>query len=74
MKLVTFVHRSEPRLGALRTTEQGERVFDLHALDPRLPTDILAFLEAGEPALVIAREALAQAQHDDGFATADVQT
>ena len=50
MKLVTFVHNGQTRLGALLATQDGERVFDLQQLEPRLPADMVAFLEAGPAA------------------------
>jgi len=56
MKLVTFVYQNQARLGALLP---GQQVADLNRLDPRLPADMIGFLEAGKPALELARAALA---------------
>jgi hypothetical protein len=58
MKLITFVHKGQYRLGALLTIEGHERVFDLNRLEPRLPADVLAFLEAGQTALALAQQTL----------------
>jgi 2-keto-4-pentenoate hydratase/2-oxohepta-3-ene-1,7-dioic acid hydratase in catechol pathway len=59
MRLVTYTYRGTTRLGAML----GEReVLDLARADPRLPSDMLAFLAAGEPALAGARSALAAAR------------
>ena len=54
MKLITFVQQGQPRLGALAAHDGHERVYDLNRLEPRLPDDILAFLEAGQAALALA--------------------
>ncbi len=35
MKLVTFVHEGQYRLGALLSIESHERVYDLNRLEPR---------------------------------------
>ena len=72
MKLVTFTHAGRTALGALVAGADGERVVDLHGLDPRIPADILGFLEAGSPALELARAALARAAADGGAPLADV--
>ena len=58
MKLVTFSHNGQQRLGALRTDATGQ-IVDLNRADARLPDNIIAFLEAGEPAQALARQALA---------------
>jgi acylpyruvate hydrolase len=55
MHLVTFTHNDSVRLGALR----GQGVVDFTAASPQLPTDMLAFLAAGDSALAQARAALA---------------
>ncbi len=76
MKLVTFTHRDSTagdRLGALVTSELGERVYDLNELDPRLPADILAFLEAGPEALGLAEAAVAAAAPDKSLDPATLQ-
>jgi len=72
MKLITFVHDSQSRLGALLATEGGERVYDLNRLDPRLPVDMVAFLEAGQAALTLARQVLADAAPDQGLDPAEI--
>ena len=54
MRLITFTHENETRIGLL----DGEEVVDLRAAAPGLPTEMVAFLEAGEPALDQARAAL----------------
>jgi 2-keto-4-pentenoate hydratase/2-oxohepta-3-ene-1,7-dioic acid hydratase in catechol pathway len=66
MKLVTFVFENRTRLGALVGREGGERVLDLHQLDPQLPSDIIAFLEAGPAAIERAGAAIAAAGPGDG--------
>jgi acylpyruvate hydrolase len=67
MRLVTFVHENRTRLGALVSTERGERVLDLARLDPGLPADMLAFLEAGWDALARAGSVIAAARPDEGL-------
>ena len=52
MQLVTFVHRGETRLGA----RVHDSVLDLNRAQPSLPSEILAFLNAGEAAMTLARE------------------
>ncbi|MGF1429011.1 fumarylacetoacetate hydrolase family protein [Kitasatospora sp. LaBMicrA B282] len=57
MRLITYTHRgSAPLLGA----ERGERVVDLAAAAAaaglELPTDLLALVRAGGPALALARD------------------
>jgi 2-keto-4-pentenoate hydratase/2-oxohepta-3-ene-1,7-dioic acid hydratase in catechol pathway len=54
MKLVTFSRNGATRLGALR----GQQVIDLNQADSSLPSDMLAFLGAGESALQAARKAV----------------
>jgi acylpyruvate hydrolase len=53
MRLVAFEGEAGPRLGAL----VDDRVIDLHAVDPTIPSDVVAFLEAGDTALAAARSA-----------------
>lgn len=57
MKLVTFQDSKGVRIGAL--TSDGAGVVDLTAVNPSLPTEMIAFLEAGEEALARARETIA---------------
>ncbi len=73
MKLVTFRRDGQTRIGALVASERGELVYDLNALDPQLPADMLAFLEAGPLALSLAKAALASAQHKDAAPLAEVK-
>ncbi|MCX6031534.1 MAG: fumarylacetoacetate hydrolase family protein [Chloroflexi bacterium] len=72
MKLITFVHKGQTRLGALIADAGGERVYDLNRLDPRLPADMLGFLAAGKPAHALAQQALATASPNRSLALADV--
>ena len=58
MKLVTFVHNGQSRLGALHA---GDTVIDLNRADPHLPADMLGFLAAGEGAQLLAKRAIAGA-------------
>lgn len=60
MRLVSFVHDGAPSLGALQGTGDGA-IVDLHRADPELPTDLIALLEGGAPALARAREAVNRA-------------
>ena len=53
MKLVTFTHQQQTRIGVV----VGEEVVDLAAAAPELPRDMIAFLAAGEDALSVARKA-----------------
>jgi 2-keto-4-pentenoate hydratase/2-oxohepta-3-ene-1,7-dioic acid hydratase in catechol pathway len=55
MKLATFTHGGRTRIGIV----DGSEVLDLSAAAPSLPTDMLAFLEAGAESLHAAREAVA---------------
>ncbi|MBP8108147.1 MAG: fumarylacetoacetate hydrolase family protein [Caldilineaceae bacterium] len=73
MKLVTFVLEGNLRLGALTTADGRERVYDLNHLDPRIPDNILAFLEAGQAALTLAHQALATATPNQGLDPSEVQ-
>ncbi|MCH2172963.1 fumarylacetoacetate hydrolase family protein [Myxococcota bacterium] len=54
MKLITFSQGGSTRIGLL----EGNEVVDLQAAAPNLPTEMVAFLEAGDPALDSARAAL----------------
>ncbi len=53
MKLVTFTHGGATRIGVAL----GEEIVDLSAADPSLPTEMCAFLAAGQPALDAAARA-----------------
>lgn len=57
MKLVTFTHDGSTRIGVVR----DDRVVDLSIAAPDLPREMVAFLEAGGPALAAARAASEQA-------------
>lgn len=61
MKLVTFIHNGQVRLGAMRTDEHGEWVIDLNQLDARIPAGMIDFLEAGAEMLAAAEKAVAAA-------------
>lgn len=64
MKLVTFVHQGDTRIGVLLNSKGQQVVIDLHRAQPQLPTDMIGFLEAGEEALDAARTAIASAPAD----------
>ena len=73
MRLSTFAIAGQQRLGALSGAGGGERIYDLNQLDPRLPADMLTFLEGGPEALDLARQALAAATPEQGYELAAVQ-
>jgi 2-keto-4-pentenoate hydratase/2-oxohepta-3-ene-1,7-dioic acid hydratase in catechol pathway len=58
MKLVTFAHNGQTRLGALTA---DDAIVDLNRADPQIPADMLAFLAAGDGARVLAQRALTEA-------------
>jgi acylpyruvate hydrolase len=58
MKLVTFAHNGQTRLGALTA---DDAIVDLNRADPQIPADMLAFLAAGDGARVLAQRALVEA-------------
>lgn len=60
MRLVTFEHHGQIRLGA----QVGTSILDLNKANPALPADIFLLLSAGASALELAREALAKAKPD----------
>ena len=72
MRLITFVHAGQERLGALAGADGQERVYDLNRLEPRLPADMLAFLEGGQTTLALAQQALAAATPAQGLDPAAV--
>lgn len=72
MRLVTFTHAGRTALGALIAGPDGERVVDLHGLDAAIPAGMLEFLEAGAPALELARRALAGVTSQAGVPLARV--
>jgi 2-keto-4-pentenoate hydratase/2-oxohepta-3-ene-1,7-dioic acid hydratase in catechol pathway len=57
MKLATFTHDGRTRIGVVT----GDEIVDLAAAAPDLPTEMVAFLEAGSSALESARAASATA-------------
>jgi acylpyruvate hydrolase len=61
MKLVTFVLHGAVRLGAWQTGEGGEWVIDLNQADPRLPADMLEFLQGGTQLHELADKVVASA-------------
>jgi acylpyruvate hydrolase len=60
MRLVTFLHQGQPRLGAQVVCHSQAYVLDLHRAEPALPSDMLTFLNAGTAALELARQTLAK--------------
>src|SRR2546422_2158932 len=67
MKLVTFTHGGKTRIGAVI----AEDVVDVSGQGRNVPSDMLAFLEQGAPAMEQAREACASGR--GRLALADVQ-
>ena len=59
MKLATFTHGRETRIGVV----VGELIVDLSKAAPELPTTMRGFLEAGDAAMERAREAQMDAEH-----------
>ncbi len=70
MKLVTFLHRSISRVGALVDKNAQSYVLDLHRA-ANAPTDMIQFLQAGDAVMMAARQAVAQA--DDRFLIPQVE-
>ena len=69
MKLASFSQGGRSRIGVV----VGELVIDLSAAAPDLPTDMTAFLAAGEPALAQAREAQTASEHALGINEVELQ-
>ena len=67
MKLATFTHGGETRIGVV----VGELVVDLSKAAPELPTNMRDFLVAGDPAMEMAREAQTASEH--ALAVVDVE-
>ena len=67
MKLATFTHGGETRIGVV----VGELVVDLSKAAPELPTNKRDFLVAGDPAMEMAREAQTASEH--ALAVVDVE-
>ncbi len=59
MKLVSFIHRGEKRIGALISKRGQNFVLNFRRAQPDLPTDMLQFLRAGESAWALAQRATA---------------
>src|SRR5437763_445951 len=59
MRLVTFLGNGRARLGALLPASNDQQIIDLNQADTRLPDNMIAFLEAGQPAQALARRVLA---------------
>jgi len=55
MKLVTFVYLGETHIGALVSQNERDYILDLNRAQPTLPTEMVAFLQAGEAARSLAR-------------------
>jgi acylpyruvate hydrolase len=58
MKLVTFIHNGQSRIGAL---SGNGAIVDLNRANPQLPTDMLAFLAGGADTKALAEKAVASA-------------
>lgn len=73
MRLVTFLHDGELRLGALKEQDGRETVVDLNRADPQLPVDMVQFLRGGDtlraPADDALRNAPTEATHELGTVT-----
>jgi acylpyruvate hydrolase len=61
MRLVTFQHQGQVRLGAQVSRSGASYILDLNRVQPDLPADLFFLLRAGASALERAREALASA-------------
>ncbi len=66
MRLVTFTESNKTRIGILK----DERIIDLSAVAPNLPTDMVALLQAGDAAM--AKAADIAATEIGGLAVSDV--
>jgi 2-keto-4-pentenoate hydratase/2-oxohepta-3-ene-1,7-dioic acid hydratase in catechol pathway len=73
MRLITFSLEGQTRLGAQVMRDGRGFVMDLNRMQPALPSEINAFLAAGEPAQMLAREGLAAARADDLLAETGVR-
>lgn len=60
MKLVTVLDHNETRLGALVSRGAQNYFLDLNRAQPNLPSDIIAFLQAGDAAMALAQQTIAQ--------------
>lgn len=59
MRLVTFTHQGQRRLGA----RSGDSIIDLSAADPSIPSAMKEFLEAGDSAVSRARAVINSGMH-----------
>ena len=59
MRLVTFTHQRQRRLGA----RSGDSIIDLSAADPSIPSTMREFLEAGDNAISRAQAAIDRGTH-----------
>lgn len=84
MKLVTFVHQGQTRLGALPDILNGggarpgagalwARLIDLNRADPQIPADILAFLAGGAGSHRLAQRALGAPLGADAVGRAQIE-
>jgi acylpyruvate hydrolase len=73
MNLVTFSLDGQMRLGALRADGSGNWVTDLNRLNPLLPPDMIAFLQAGAEAMALAQTAVSNATPDQWIDCAAVK-
>jgi 2-keto-4-pentenoate hydratase/2-oxohepta-3-ene-1,7-dioic acid hydratase in catechol pathway len=58
MHLVTISDQGHTRVGARVQRDERHHVIDLHAAQPDLPCEMIALLNAGEPALRLAQQAV----------------
>ncbi len=72
MRLITFEHNGQTRLGAQLTRNAQAYVLDLNRAQPALPDSMLAFLRGGEATLALARQTLAEAGEAALIPQADV--
>jgi acylpyruvate hydrolase len=61
MKLVTFNHQGNTRIGAVQKQDGHEKIVDLKLAEPQLPTDMIEFLKGGAAALQMAEKAITTA-------------
>jgi acylpyruvate hydrolase len=64
MRLVMFIRDAAQRLGALADRGGQDVVIDLNRANPRLPVDIIAFLNGGDDNRALAEQALADPPAD----------
>ncbi len=71
MRLVTFAHQNETRVGALISKNSRDYIYSFSRAQPSLPDDMLRFLQAGDAAMASAKNALAAADERDLLPQAD---